>query len=197
MSGRKRDLKMQSYESPETGAISKAASSKRLEAPADLEQCQRIAHHYLEMDRSEECARRPVLGPLTQGHRTSTGRVGGARRLALCGVSLVVIWSLAEMLVELAVLDGDAIAPLLFSKALLAGIGVGAAWGARWAERIFAFICITSLLAVVPALPYEMTVSPVVFFCSFVECIVKAVAFATFVCSLGDSGPNRHKTSGV
>ena len=109
----------------------------------------------------------------------------------------MVIWSLVEMPVELAAVDGDAIAPLLFSKALLAGIGAGAAWGARWAERIFAFICITSLLAVVPALPSEMTVCPIVFFCSFVECIVKAVAFATFVCSLGDGGPNRYKTSGV
>lgn len=188
---------MQSYKSLETGAISKAASSMRRKAPANLEQCKRVVHHDLEMDRSEECARRQVLGVLTQGHSTSTGRVWGARRIALCGVSLVVIWSLAEMPVELAAVDGDAIAPLLFSKALLAGIGVGAAWGARWAERIFAFICITSLLAVVPALPYEMTVSPIVFFCSFVECIVKAVALATFVCSLGDGGPNRHKTSGV
>ncbi len=75
-------------------------------------------------------------------------------------------------------------------------MGLGLPRGRRWAERIFAFICVTSLLAVVPALPYEITVSPTVFFCSLVECIVKAVAFATFVCGLGGE-LNRHEKSEV
>jgi hypothetical protein len=137
-------------------------------------------------------ARKTALERLTQGRGTVANRMRNGRRFGRGAVVLVVIWSLVEIPVELDVSRGGVeIAALLFSKAMVVIIGFGATLGTRCASRVFAFICGMSLLAVVPALFFEMKTSPVDFFYSFVECILKALAFVTFVCGAGGGGSSR------
>jgi hypothetical protein len=119
----------------------------------------------------------------TQGGNPLAERKRNGRRLALCAVLLVVFWSLLEIPLELAATTGaGAAAALLCSKGLIVVIGFGTILGARWAGRVFVFICVMSLLAVVPTLFLELRTSPVDFYFSFVECILKALALAALAC---------------
>lgn len=92
------------------------------------------------------------------------------------------MWSFMELPAESASAQGTGeLVALWCAKligtllALLAGLRV------RWAENIFALICGLSVLAILPSLYTELSVSPIAFFCSLVECIVKAIAFVSLV----------------
>jgi hypothetical protein len=67
------------------------------------------------------------------------------------------------------------------SKLVVAALALAVGLRVRWAETVFAFICGLSLLAIIPALYTELSVSPDAFFYSLVECVVKAAALIGLV----------------
>jgi hypothetical protein len=176
---------MPSYEIAKDGSIIeplKAQQSRPTGYPAQVPCTRQI----LAMIQSVGRGRRTVLEAVTHGLSTNTRRSQWGRRLSLSTIGLVVLWSLVELPVELAVTpERSAMVALLISKAMVVAVSVGALLRVRWAECAFLFICALSLLAIVPALSFEMTAYPLAFRCSLLECIFKALAFVTVVRQLG------------
>lgn len=108
-------------------------------------------------------------------------RNAGDCRFRLAALLLVVVWSLAEAPFEIA--SAATVSEklvLLSSKAIVGLIALLAGTRIRWAEFVFVFICALSILAIVPGLADEMTISWSVFGWSFAECAIKAFALFAF-----------------
>ncbi|WP_336597676.1 hypothetical protein [Paraburkholderia bengalensis] len=91
--------------------------------------------------------------------------------LGVCG------WSLIEIPAEFDPAAGEmGIAALTLAKLAWTVIGIAAVRGMRRAQWIFSFLCGLSLVAIVPALPVELSESASIFTQSLIECVLKAGA---------------------
>jgi hypothetical protein len=105
-----------------------------------------------------------------------------SRRFAACSVLLVILWSLIETALELTqTSDGSPAVVVVLSTVAIVTMGSLALFQLRWAKQVFLFICALSILAIAPALCFELTARPAGFFYSLIECAVKAAAFVAIV----------------
>lgn len=94
-------------------------------------------------------------------------------------IELTALWALIELPVEYAGTGDDAerIA-LALSAAIWLLLAFFSIRGSAAARATYAFLCVSSVLAIVPALPAEFATFRAAFWLSLVECVLKSVFFA-------------------
>ncbi|WP_244828356.1 hypothetical protein [Caballeronia sp. TF1N1] len=126
----------------------------------------------------------PVTPPFEppSGKRSLQDLVADANRLrraVAASACVVVAWSIFEAPWEIdANSSTEEIAGVIFSKAMLGAIAAFALAGRKSARYLLLFVCLTSVLAIVPDLPAEFIHAPWLAFLSSVESLAKLATFA-------------------
>jgi hypothetical protein len=103
-------------------------------------------------------------------------------RLFKACIVVVCGWALIELPLDLSgSIDITSVLAVLVSKVLVCSIGAAALVNFRYASEVFSFVCASSVLAIVPALPLEYAHYMPIALVSTIECIAKAVCVVVFL----------------
>jgi hypothetical protein len=139
------------------------------ENPEDAVSKEGAVFHMAEMVDSESSSNSDRIEDRGKPARISLNSVEKLTVFCICS------WSVAETPLEIAALNTSAlIVALAVSKLLVLVIGICTIARVRAAHAIFALICGTGVLAIVPSLPFVYTQSGEIGVISTLECLLKA-----------------------